>query len=172
MYMKNHILAALREEFAHWEAVLASMSEEQIAAPLKPSDLSIKDEIAHLWAWQQRSIARMEAALHNREPELPQWLPMVDPADEGNTDQVNAWIYATHRERPWLEVYQDWRSGFLRLVALGEEMPEPALLDSSRFAWLEGHALAFVLIATYDHHQEHLENVIVQTGLRQDEIHI
>lgn len=75
MYMKNHILAVLREELAHWEAVLASMSEEQIAAPLKPSDLLIKDEIAHLWAWQQRSIARMEAALHNREPELPQRLP-------------------------------------------------------------------------------------------------
>lgn len=83
---------------------------------------------------------------------------------------MNAWIYATYRERPWLEVYQDWRSGFLRSVALGEEMPEPALIEP--IAWLEGHALAFVLIATYDHHQEHLENVIVQTGLRQDEIHI
>ena len=36
MYMKNHILAALREEFAHWEAVLAGMSEEQQANLFSP----------------------------------------------------------------------------------------------------------------------------------------
>lgn len=162
MYMKNHILAALREEFTHWEEVLASMSEEQIVVPWKPSDLSIKDEIAHLWAWQQRSIARMEAALHNRQPELPQWLPMVDPDDEDKTDQTNDWIYETYREQPWPAVYQEWRAGFLRLLALGEALPEPVLLDSSQFSWLQGHALAFVLIASYDHHQEHLEKLLAR----------
>ena len=79
MYMKNHILAALREEFNQWEAVLAGLSEAQIIAAPQPTELPIKDEIAHLWAWQQRSIARVEAALHNRKPELPQWLPKLDP---------------------------------------------------------------------------------------------
>ena len=92
MYMKRHILTALREEFNRWEELLAGMSDEQITTPHLPSNWSIKDEIAHLRAWQQRSIARLEAALLNREPEFPKWLPELDPDSEGNTDQTNAWI--------------------------------------------------------------------------------
>jgi hypothetical protein len=167
MHMKTHILAALKEEFEQWEAVLAGLSERQISAAPSTGELSIKDEIAHLWAWQQRSIARMEAGLHNRELQLPQWLPDVDPEDEGNTEQINAWIYETYRERPWSVVHQQWREGFLRLLELGAALSEPALLDSSRYPWLDGHALAFVLVASYDHHQEHLEKLLAkikQTG--------
>jgi hypothetical protein len=39
------------------------MSEEYITAPQLSSNMSVKDVIAHLRAWQQRSIARLEAAL-------------------------------------------------------------------------------------------------------------
>ena len=63
----------LNEEFNRWEHLLAGMSEEQITAPQLPANLSIKDVIAHLRAWQQRSIARLEAALLDREPEFPRW---------------------------------------------------------------------------------------------------
>lgn len=164
MYMKSHILAALREEFDQWEEMLARLNEMQITSVRHPSELSIKDELAHLRAWQQRSIARIEAALHNREPELPQWLPQLDPDEYDNTDQINAWIYATYRDQPWTEVHQQWRAGFLRLLELGEALPEPLLLDSSRFAWMQGHALAFVLIGSYDHHQEHLEKLLARLG--------
>ena len=74
MNMKEHILTALREQFDRWEELLASLSDEQITAPHLMSDWSIKDVIAHLWAWQQISIARMEAAVLNREPEFPKWV--------------------------------------------------------------------------------------------------
>jgi hypothetical protein len=61
---KTTIVAMLREEFKRWEELLAGMSEAQLTDPQLPSNWSIKDVIAHLWPWQQRSIARMEAALH------------------------------------------------------------------------------------------------------------
>jgi len=162
MYMKNHILAALREEFAHWEKVLAGLNEAQITTAPQPSELSIKDEIAHLHAWQQRSIARMEAAFNNHEPNMPQWLPAVDPESENNTDQINAQIYEMYRDRAWSEVYPQWHTGFLRFLAVGEQIPEPALLDPSRYAWLSGYSLADVLIGSYDHHQEHLEKLLAR----------
>jgi hypothetical protein len=43
---------------------------------------------------------------------------------------------------------------------LAEQISERDLLDSSRYAWLEGYSLALVLRASYDHHQEHLEKLI------------
>jgi len=164
MYMKTHLLAALREEFDHWERVLAGLSDAQIHAVPQSGDLAVKDEIVHLWAWQQRSIARLEAGLHNTEPKMPDWLPGVSPESEENTDQINAWIYDAFHARPWSEVYQEWRSGFLRLLALGEALAEPALLDASRYGWLSGYSLADVLLGTYDHHQEHLDKLLARLG--------
>ncbi len=43
MNMKEHILAALQEQFQRWEELLASLSDEQISAQLAPSTWSIKD---------------------------------------------------------------------------------------------------------------------------------
>jgi len=157
MNMQDHILAALREQFNRWEELLAAMSKEQITTPLPPSTWSVKDVIAHLWAWQQRSIARLEAATLDQEPEFPTWLSDLDLDSEDSTDQVNTWIYETYRELPWSKVYRNWREGFLRFLELGERVSEKDLLDAGRYAWLEGRPLALVLLGSYDHHQEHLE---------------
>ena len=160
MNMHQHILAALSEQFNRWEELLASLSEAQMVGLTLPSQRSIKDDLAHLMAWQQRSIARVEAALLNREPEFPQWPPALDPEAE-DVDQINAWIDETYRERPWSTVYQYWSEGFRRFLALSERVSEKDLLDSGRYSWLEGHSLVTILLGSYDHHQEHLEKLLV-----------
>ena len=137
MKMREHILLAMREHIDQWEELLAAMPEEQINSPRLPSSWSVKDEIAHLWAWQQRSIARVEAALHDREPDYPVWIAGIDPGDEGNTEPVNAWIYETYRDRSWPEVHAMWREGFLRLPGIWERDcgTGPAGLGPIPLAW-------------------------------------
>lgn len=71
MNMKEHILAALKEQFESWEKLLGAVSEQQIISPQFDLNWSIKDVMAHLWAWQQISIARLEGGLHDREPKFP-----------------------------------------------------------------------------------------------------
>jgi hypothetical protein len=153
---KHQILATLREGFDRWEALLASLSEAQITAPLLDDNWSLKDVIAHLWGWQQRSIARLEAALLDREPEFPAWPAQFEPEAEGVAD-LNAWLYATYRDQPWSSVHHDWRAGFLRFLELGAAIPEADLLDTEKYPWLEGYSLAFILQASYEHHLEHEE---------------
>lgn len=160
MNMKDHILAALREQFNSWEELLASLSEEQLTAPRFDLDWSIKDVIAHLWVWQQISIARMEAAAQNREPDFPKWITEIGEDWEENADRVNALTFETHHEKPWSDVYQNWRDGFLRFLKSGEPISEKDLLDGSRYPWLKGYSLAFILVASYDHHQEHFEKLL------------
>ena len=160
MNMKNHILTALREQFNSWEELVASLSEEQVTASHFDFDWSIKDVIAHLWAWQQVSIARMEGRLHNREPEFPRWIVDIDEDWEESADRVNALTYESNHEKPWSEVYKNWREGFLRLLELGNAISERYLLDGSTYSWLKGYSLAFILVASYDHHQEHFEKLV------------
>jgi len=159
MNMKEHILAALREQFKSWNELLAGLKEEQITTPHFDFDWSIKDVIAHLWAWQQISIARMEAGALDREPEYPNWILNLGEDWEGNADRVNALTFERNPEKPWSEVDENWRNGFLRFLELGNEISERDLLDGGRYPWLKGYSLAFILIASYDHHQEHIEKL-------------
>jgi hypothetical protein len=154
---KQALLAALREEFNRWEALLASLGEEQITAPQLADNWSIKDVIAHLRAWQQRSVARLEAALLGRAPEYPSWPAQFDPEAEGQPHDLNAWLYATYRDRSWPNVHRDWHEGFQRFLELGEAIPEKDLLEAGRYPWLEGYALIAVLQGSYEHHREHAE---------------
>jgi len=161
MNMKEHILSALREQFDSWVDLLATLSDEQIASPRFDFDWSIKDVIAHLWAWQQISIARMRAGALEREPELPKWILDVGEHWEEDADRVNALTFANNHEKSWAEIDQNWRAGFLQFLELGSKISERDLLDGDRYPWLTGYSLAAILIASYDHHQEHLEKLLV-----------
>jgi hypothetical protein len=158
---KTQLISMLRNEFNRWEELLAGLSEAQIVARQLPANLSIKDVIAHLRAWQQRSIAQMEATRLDREPEYPEWSPGLDPESDEDLDRVNAWIHETYREQPWPSVYRDWREGFLRFLELGAAIPENDLFDAGRYAWLEDYPLYMVLQNSYEHHHgEHLEPLL------------
>ena len=159
MNMKDHILAALREQFERWEELLASLSEEQRTSPEFDFDWSIKDVLAHLWAWQQISIARVEGGALDQEPEYPEWIVKLGEDWEEDADQVNALTFKNNHKKPWLEVYQDWRNGFLRFLELGNEISERDLLNGDRYPWMKGYSLAAMFISSYDHHQEHFEKL-------------
>jgi hypothetical protein len=160
MNMKDHILAALREQFKSWEVLLAKLSEEEITTPHFDFDWSIKDVMAHLWAWQQISIARMKSGLQDREPEFPKWIAEAIENWEEDADRFNALTFERNHEKSWPEIYQDWKNGFLRFLELGNKISERDLLDGDKYPWLKGYSLAFILVASYDHHQEHFEKLL------------
>jgi hypothetical protein len=157
---KQQILRALKDEFNRWEELLEGLTIEQITDPVLPSGLSIKDVIGHLHAWQQRSIARMEAALDDDEPVFPLWPDDLNPDREEDTDKINAWLQSIYGVQPWGSVFPAWKAGFLEFVQLGEEMPEADMFDPEKYAWLQGHTAADVLLGSYEHHHiDHYEPI-------------
>jgi hypothetical protein len=164
---KTALLQQLRDEFAAWEALFARLSEAQLVARQLDGGLSVKDVVAHLWTWQQRSIARLEAAQAGHAPEFPAWPGAADPDDDEHRDinALNAWIFAQSRDKPWAQVHGDWAKGYWRFLELGEAVPEADLLAVGHYAWLPGYALAEVLRGSYNHHHdEHLRPLLAQFG--------
>ncbi len=149
---KQELLAALGEEFARWDRLLNRMSEKQILARDLPSGLSVKDTVAHLMAWQRLSIARLQAALDNSDPEYDLGPDGLDPDADENIERINAWIHETYLSTPWPDVYRDWRSGFQRFIELGAMLPEEALMQPARYPWLKDTPLSAVLAGSYEHH--------------------
>ena len=156
----KQMLAMLNEEFERWEDVLDSLSETQATTSRLPNGWSVKDLTAHLMAWQQVSVARLEAARHDEAPVLPDWLAGADP-DTEDVGPINARIDEIYRGESWSQVHQAWRDGFVRLLALAKEIPEGDLGDTQKYPWLKGYSLFDVLQGTYEHHHEdHLQPLL------------
>jgi hypothetical protein len=158
-YSKQQLLAMLQEVYNDWEELLAGPSEEQITAANLPDNWSIKDVIAHLWGWQQLSVARAEAALENKAPQYPAWPEDLDPDLEEDVDRTNAWIYETNKGRTWPDVYAAWKSQFLRFIELSAQTPESDLFTKGRYAWMGDYPLVESPLGTYEHHREHIEDL-------------
>jgi hypothetical protein len=159
---KAQVKTLLRDIYNRWEYFLASLSEAQITVPNHFGHWSIKDVVAHLRAWQQVSIARLEAALEDHEPEFSDWPPGFDPEPptHADLDKINAWVYETHRDQPWPQVHAEWRAGFVHFLDLAQAIPEAELFERGRHPWLDDYPLAAVLEGSCAHHEEHLEPLL------------
>jgi hypothetical protein len=115
--------------------------------------------MAHLWGWQQISNTRLEGGLHDREPQFPSWVNELGKVWEEDANQTNNRIYELNHQMSWSEIHAKWQGGYLQLLETGNAVSERDLLDGDRYSWLHGYSLAFILIASYDHHQEHYEKL-------------
>lgn len=160
MIMKEHLLQAMDEEFQAWQKFLQSLTPLQRTAPVFDDGWSVKDVLNHLWAWQQISTARLQAAVRDTAPVFPEWVADLPENWEENPDKANALIYARYHPLPWENVLQNWESNFRQLLELAQKVDERNLLEHTRYPWLHGYPLIFILLASYSHHQEHLEALI------------
>ena len=68
---KAALLANIQAGYDQLEALLASLSEEQMLIPGVNGSWSIKDNLAHLTVWQNYQAARQEGTLDGTEPPDP-----------------------------------------------------------------------------------------------------
>jgi hypothetical protein len=156
----DELINNLKTVFDNWEELLGGMSEEEITTQPGPGKWSVSEVITHLRAWQQISIAHLQAALLNTEPDFPAWLVGADPFyAEDHVDRFNTRIQELQRSQSWPTRHRAWREGFLRLLELAEAVPDSILFDEKRYSWLRGHAVAAVLKGSCEHHEHHLDRL-------------
>jgi hypothetical protein len=159
METKQQILDQLADIYNRWQELLAELSEEQIMEPMPPSMWTVKDVVAHMWAWQQASVARAEAALYGTRPAYPHWWEINGPDPNEDVDQTNAWLYDANKDRPWSTVYMDWKTQFEHYLELTQQIPEKDLLEPRKYAWMGEYPLVASNLGSWDHHKEHLDSL-------------
>ncbi len=154
---KAAIITRLTAVLHRWDELLVGKTEEDIIAPVRPGEWSVKDTLAHLTAWQQVSIARLDAARTGTTPVYPEWVAGADPDSDHLLHEFNARIYESAHDKPWSAVHHDWKHGFIQFLELGQAIPERDMVDANKYPWLNGHALLAVLQGSLEHHREHLD---------------
>jgi tetratricopeptide (TPR) repeat protein len=115
---------------------------------------SLKDELAHVIAWQANALARMAALVHQ------ETLP-----DFSEYERINRAVFDTQRDRSLAEIVADGDRAYADFVALILSLPADDLAQPARFSDQERHSLAEQIIGNgYEHPGWHYASFYVRHG--------
>lgn len=153
---KQALLDKMQYEADWWENFLDEVGEDRMVQPGATEEWSFKDVVAHISAWRTRTLARLEAARHDRVPNFAQWPAGLDEGNEEDLQQLNQWIYEENRDRPLDDILNESRQQFRQMSEVIRRLPEEKLFDPHRFEWMEGLPVAKVIDFSFEHvHEEH-----------------
>lgn len=150
---KVELLANIRRDRAALDALVASLSEAQLAAPSADGGWSVQDHRSHIAAWERMIVAHLSDGSEHV-------IAGMDAASyaAATLDELNDRLYRISRDRPVAETLTEFAEAHAAIVAFIAEMPE------EHFAapyWNDDSSGRTVLdkIAgdTYLHYREHAE---------------
>ena len=144
---KATLLETVQNAYEHLNTLLASLSEEQKTTPGVNSSWSVKDNVAHITAYQDLLPARIQSLIAGKPP--AEFLLEFQTEDE-----VNEYLYQQNKDRPLAEVeaafHGSYQRVFVTVESLSEEelnTPVPGSTEWPVWRYIEGEIC--------EHYEEH-----------------
>lgn len=151
---KAELLAMRQALYAHFDALIADLSEQQIDPPGANGDWSIKDHIAHLTFWERENLLAILQA-------IAQGRTWTDPGLESTEevrDQTNQRVYLQNKDRSLADVLAEFQATHQQVLASLEKLSEEEL--RTPYAWLGGYTITTWLSEPNNHYQEHEQYIL------------
>ena len=145
--LKSLLLGLMRTEHSQLEALLNSLSEEQMLRPNVVGTWSVKDVLAHLTWWEQAMISEI---VHGVE---------LDPGLNGepwSTERANELMVEAKRGTPLAEVLAAFHDSYQQVLPMVEHLSEEDLASEELYTHLANN--------TGNHYAEHRQ--MIEAGLR------
>jgi len=144
---KATLLDNIQNGYNQFEALVSPLNQEQMTTLHVNGPWSIKDNIAHLTAWQDYLLNQLQGLLDGQQP--PAFMPGL------SEDEINEGFYQLNKDRPLSEVIADFSLSYQRVLAAVQSISEEAL--NSPFPWSKSGNPVWGLTVgnTYEHYEEH-----------------
>jgi hypothetical protein len=133
---KESLIAETESEYAALEKFLAALSPEQMIQPGALEEWSVKDVLAHLYAWQQMFFTWYETSLRGGTPPMP-----AEGYKWNQLPLLNNVIYLRYRELPLQEVLILFRASHQKMLAFISSLSAEELTQPGWYTWTGKHAL-------------------------------
>ncbi len=149
---KEALLNELKQARAEWDELVGSLDATTLSSPELDGGWSVKDVIAHIAAWEARTVKWLEAVARGTTPEPAPWGAGL------SEDEENAFIYNANRNRSLQDVLDESRRIHDSAVNSVRAMSEEELTASR--PWLGDRSLADALPGnSYEHYRDHAKTV-------------
>ncbi len=143
---KTILLNDMQKGYTDFEALLSSLSEQQMTTAGVNGKWSVKDNLAHLIAWQGRTLNLLQA--------IRQGVELPDPTPSMTEEQINEKFYQENKFLPLDKVLTDFRSTYSQMVNAVQMTSEEDL--NKPISWLDDRPVVVYIVGnTYEHYQEH-----------------
>jgi tetratricopeptide (TPR) repeat protein len=154
MKLQTKIIDLLNRTFEIERDLLGNLTEEDRATVGEPSHWSIKDQIAHCAAWNERLAKNISTALQG-----------ITPTREEDYEQVNKEIFEVNREKAWEEIIAYFERVHHELVDVIQSIPEISISEGEFLPWQSGRELWKLIIGTsYTHPMTHFSQIYLEKG--------
>jgi hypothetical protein len=148
---KPELLKSIRTERQRLENTLKGISPSDMAKDSHPDAWSVKDNLAHIAAWEKKLLKWYETGLRGEKQAMPQW------SQPDLIDEINLKIYQHNRERTLPEVLQEFADSYKQTLKVVESIPEDGMFTSGKYDWTgEGTLADYIMGNTCGHYAEHL----------------
>ena len=146
---KDTLLNDIRKGYTDFDTLLSSLNEQQMMMAGNDG-WTIKDHIAHLTAWQQRTFNVLQAVIDN--VELP------DPTSDMTIDQINEQFHQRDAALPLDRVLAGHGAMQQQILSAVQSMSEEDL--NRPISWLDDRpVVGWVIGNTYEHYEEHTQYI-------------
>ena len=163
------LIRAIDDEQAALDELLAKLDEQQMTQPGVYGELSIKDVLAHIVAWERMEHEWLQASLRGETVIrfAPGYELGTDDA-ERQVDRLNERIYQENKDKTVQAVLGELGAAQQQIVQTVQALSDDDLNDPQRFDWWEGEPIWTSIAGnTYEHVREHRE--LIEAWLREDE---
>lgn len=149
---KDEILEQIREGRGALLTAIEGLSDDAMLRTHVVGFWSVKDVLAHLTAWESELITALSRV---DQPDVEPTIVQIDDLDEWNDEQ-----YRNAVRRPLADVLRDFNGVHKYLLQAVADLDEATLEDNSRFEWMEGEPLSYLISENAVwHEQEHAEQI-------------
>jgi hypothetical protein len=151
---KVALLQGIREERKRLEDALIGISRSDMAKDSRPDAWSVKDNLAHVAAWEKKLLKWYETGLRGEKQAMPQW------SQPGLIDEINLKIYQRNRDRQLDDVLQEFKESYKQILTTVESIPEDGMFTPGKYDWTGKGTLADYIVGNTSHHYiDHLEMI-------------
>jgi hypothetical protein len=157
MYPKSkaELLDSIRIERENLERKVAGLSPAELVYPGSMGSWSVKDILQHLVDWEQRWISWYEAGKRGDQVETPE--PGYNWRQMG---ELNEKYRRKHIRRPLEVVLEDFRTSYLQIMRLVEQIPSQEMLELHLYSWTkELPLIAWIAGNTCEHYHWALQMI-------------
>lgn len=151
---RDEILQAIQEQHAELNAMLATLSAEQLKRPLV-AWWSVKDLLGHIALWEQVALKFIREYKHDGVPK------QLGIKDDDDLDRYNKRGVAMRRDLSFDVVRAELDATYRDLIAEIESLSDADLTKPLPEPWGEGATLErLIAVNSYQHVPEHVEQIV------------
>ena len=152
---KDQMLKAAQEERDALEALLNTLTTEQMTQPNIVGEWAIKDVLSHLMEWEKMVMSWYVNGLKGK----PTFVPSRE-FNWGQLPQLNHAIYLKHRDKNLADVQKEFKASYKKIIKTIEGIPEKELFTRKIYAWTKNNLLAAYFISCTSSHYRWARTVI------------